>query len=96
MKKETYVQEGVNLAEGKNAWAKSALDSVYIKKWMRTNDAIIFKLSNKITQVKILWPGTMLIKVMPYHSETNRGVERLNCDVEEKLRAYVSETQTIN
>ena len=40
------------MAEGKNAWAKSALESVYIKKWLRSEDAILFKLSNKVTQTK--------------------------------------------
>ena len=30
---------------------KSALDSIYVKEWMRTDEATIFKLSNKIIQV---------------------------------------------
>ena len=60
-KRETYKQEGVNFAEGKNAWAKSALDSVYIKKWMRTREAIVFRLSNKITQVNFTDKSEILL-----------------------------------
>ena len=51
----------MNFAEGKNAWAKSALDSVYIKKWVRTQEAIVFKLSNKITQVNFTNKSEILL-----------------------------------
>jgi len=30
---------------------KSALDSVYIRNWIKSENAIVFKLSNRITQV---------------------------------------------
>ena len=35
----------------KSTLVKSALDIVYIKDWLRTSEATVFKLSNKINQV---------------------------------------------
>ena len=46
--REQTKQDEVRIAEGKNAWAKSALESVYVKRWIRTETAFLFELSNKV------------------------------------------------
>ena len=47
-----------------------------------------------ITEVKRLWPGCLLLRGKPRHSESNGGVERLNFEVEKKLGNWLFETNS--
>ena len=39
-----------------------------------------------VSEIKKLWPGTLLVTGKPRHSESNGGIERRNRTVEEKIK----------
>lgn len=41
-----------------------------------------------ISELKLLWPYLLMVHGKPKHSQSQRSVERLNCDVKDMLIAY--------
>jgi hypothetical protein len=54
------------------------------------------KLEEVIHKVKALWPKCRMVRRLPRHSPSNGGVERVNRTIEEKLGAWMAETQNTN
>ena len=47
-----------------------------------------------ISELKLLWPYLLMVHGKPKHSQSQRSVERLNCDVKDMLIAWLSDNQS--
>jgi hypothetical protein len=54
------------------------------------------RLEEVIHEVKVLWPECSMVRRLPRHSPSNGEVERVNRTIEEKLGAWMAETQNTN
>lgn len=49
-----------------------------------------------ITEVRKLWPGSHMVRGSPRHSESNGGVERVNCTVQQKLHSWMKRHKSMS
>ncbi|XP_064096387.1 KRAB-A domain-containing protein 2-like [Macrobrachium nipponense] len=47
-----------------------------------------------ITELKLLWPGLVMVHGKPRHPQSQGSVERANCDIKDMLVAWLSDNNT--
>ena len=47
-----------------------------------------------ISELKLLWPDLLIVHGKPRHPQSQRSVERLNCDIKDMLISWLSDNDT--